>query len=669
MTKLTFGKLEMSAVHPLEENRLPPVASMGNKASWMKNKLPQYQFDEVSLHYGYEECFFPYRDQDLYGRELESRELDICTLENDNLSAQFMLEYGGRLWSLYDKNANKELMFKNSVFRVCNLAARNAWYSGGVEWNCGPPSHNPYTCAPLHVAAFTMDDGTPVLRLYQFERIRCVVYQIDFFLPADSKALFCRMKIMHTGDDTIPMWWWSNMAVPMVEGSRVIVDAYDVYTDFNKEFMLEPDVLNCRGVDSTYPTQSPRAASYFWNLRDDGRKFNCYLDKDGYGIAHVSTKRLKGRKLFLFGQGPGGARWQNFLTADDESGSYIELQAGLTLTQGGSISMPPKTTWEFMEAYGPLTADPKKVHGAWADAIDETTRCLEEWVSDTYLEKLLIDTRESVGNRKAELIRQADGFGALEMLRRQKYGEDCVYSYLDFGEVSEQQLNWVHLLENGFFENKAPDSEPCSWMMQDEWVEMMELAAKTADAYNWFTYLQLGAAYFAHKRMDKAKTMLERSLEIEPSCMAMYILAHVARIEGDMIKYAMLCRKAASIKKDNKPLAKAAVKAMLEAEMYKEVIAFYKQMPDDVAAQGRTKLGYAIALVNTGSIDKAEEILNENGGLVVPDIREGDNPLTTLWYDIEAAKAHREGRAFDSFAAKPPYCFDFRMDVEREKSK
>ena len=43
------------------------------------------------------------------------------------------------------------------------------------------------------------------------------------------------------------------------------------------------------------------------------------------------------------------------------------------------------------------------------------------------------------------------------------------------------------------------------------------------------------------------------------------------------------------------------------------------------------------------------------------DIREAETIITQLWFDIEAAKAALEGRAFDRTTAVPPKKFDFRM--------
>lgn len=65
-----------------------------------------------------------------------------------------------------------------------------------------------------------------------------------------------------------------------------------------------------------------------------------------------------------------------------------------------------------------------------------------------------------------------------------------------------------------------------------------------------------------------------------------------------------------------------------------------------------------------GNIYKAEELLYGDGGISVADIREGENSITDLWYDIERAKAKRDGRAFDANKIKPPPHLDFRMSSQ-----
>ena len=43
---------------------------------------------------------------------------------------------------------------------------------------------------------------------------RKVTYQMDFWLEEGERFLNCRMRIVNEGTDVVPMYWWSNMAVP-----------------------------------------------------------------------------------------------------------------------------------------------------------------------------------------------------------------------------------------------------------------------------------------------------------------------------------------------------------------------------------------------------------------------------------------------------------------------
>jgi len=120
----------------------------------------------------------PHQVQNQYDRAREELEFDGAVLENEYLKATFVTSLGGRLWSLYDKKEEKELLYANDVFQPGNLALRNAWFSGGVEWNIGIKGHNMWTCSPLFAEELKDTDGTPMLRMYEFERIRGVAYSI-----------------------------------------------------------------------------------------------------------------------------------------------------------------------------------------------------------------------------------------------------------------------------------------------------------------------------------------------------------------------------------------------------------------------------------------------------------------------------------------------------------
>ena len=98
--------------------------------------------------YGYHHGCLPYFVQDDYDRARTPRAFKAAVLENENLRATFLLELGGRLWSLFDKRTKRELLHVNPVFQPANLGLRNAWISGGVEWNFCWMGHTPFTCRP-----------------------------------------------------------------------------------------------------------------------------------------------------------------------------------------------------------------------------------------------------------------------------------------------------------------------------------------------------------------------------------------------------------------------------------------------------------------------------------------------------------------------------------------
>jgi len=217
---LHFEKMIIPSADFHGVSSLPPLAAVSNVQNMTGGALDED--DEIYIGYGFLQSIFPYRMQDLYDRTLTPREYTAAVLENEYLRAVFLPQLGGRLWSLYDKKAGRDLLYENTVVRPCNLALRNAWLSGGIEFNCGMVGHGPFTCDRMFMAQTALEDGTPVLRFYEYERIRACVYQMDFFLPADSKVLYGRMRIVNPNRETVPMYWWTNIAVPEDEGYRIL---------------------------------------------------------------------------------------------------------------------------------------------------------------------------------------------------------------------------------------------------------------------------------------------------------------------------------------------------------------------------------------------------------------------------------------------------------------
>ncbi len=68
--------------------------------------------------------------------------------------------------------------------------------------------------------------------MYEYERLRGITYQMDFSLPEGSPLLLCRMRVTNLQNKTIPMYWWSNIAVPETPDRRIVVPTDESYYSF-----------------------------------------------------------------------------------------------------------------------------------------------------------------------------------------------------------------------------------------------------------------------------------------------------------------------------------------------------------------------------------------------------------------------------------------------------
>ena len=110
----------------------------------------------------------PYLMQDNYAQAPERPVADRSSRERG--PAGDLLPVAGRANDLpLQQRERRELLFDNPVFQPANLAIRNAWFSGGVEWNGPLYGHSLLTCSPVFAGRVETPRG-PLLRLYEFDR-------------------------------------------------------------------------------------------------------------------------------------------------------------------------------------------------------------------------------------------------------------------------------------------------------------------------------------------------------------------------------------------------------------------------------------------------------------------------------------------------------------------
>jgi hypothetical protein len=637
MSELRLESLTMPTAEVGPVNPLPPLFS----AADLHTVVDPGEADAEMRHnigYGRVRSVLPYLVQDGYGRGRRPAEHKVAVLENDVLRATFLLDLGGRLWSLVHKPTGRELLYRNPVFQPANLALRNAWFAGGVEWNIGTIGHSPTTCEPLHAARVLQPDGTPVLRMYEYERMREVVFQVDAWLPEGSPVLLVHVRIVNPSDVETPMYWWSNVAVPQTDDVRVLAPADEAWQFAYDSPLRRVPVPVHDGQDRTYTTRASQAADYFFAIDDDQRRWIAALDGRGSGLVQTSTDRLRGRKLFLWGKSSGGDHWQEWLAEPGQQ--YLEIQAGLARTQLEHLPMPGRASWSWVEAYGLLQGDAGAVHGDdWSVARAAVARELEELVPRAALDRTLTAATAWADAPPVEVLNRGSGWGALERRLRARDGDDSLsLPGTPFGDdtLGPEQEAWVELVRTGQLPSSPAGQPPASYQTSSRWLPLLE----TADG--WLSTLHLGVLLAHAGDLQGATDAWVRSVAAHPTAWAWRNLAALARAGGDLPLAVRRYREAASLHEHFEPLTRELVEALLTAGHGAQALEVIGAAPAEQHGLGRFRLAEIRAALLTGDLDRAGRILAD--GVVLPDVREGELALHEVWFDYQVALAAREGR-------------------------
>lgn len=589
---------------------------------------------DMARQIGYEplRSVLPERIRDGYGRERGPGELDTLVIENDRLRATVLPGHGGRVASLFHKPSNRELLYRNPVMQPACFALNGAWFSGGIEWNIGATGHTTLSCSPVHAARVPAPDGGEMLRLWEWERLRDLPFQVDLWLPDGSDFLYVGVRVRNPHERPAPLYWWSNIAVP--EERRVIAPAEEAWHFGYERRLSRVPVPRYDGTDRTYPPNSAFPADYFYEVPDGRRRWITAVDDAGDGLVQTSTDTLRGRKLFVWGSGPGGRRWQEWLT-EPGTGGYCEIQAGLARTQLEHVRLEAESDVSWLEAYGPLSVDAETVHGADWDA----ARAAAEDRLESVLPRDAVDTAYAAwlphaDTEPGEVLATGSGWGALEVLRA---AHKLPGTPFDESTLGEDQAPWRELLRSGAFPEPRRAGPPGESLVAPHWRDMLE----TAPAAPVAEY-HLGVAQWHAGDLAQAVRSWERALELAPSLWPLLrCLAVADQVSGNPERAADryteafddLCRE----RRDDgerwtaatAALGREAIEALLAVRRPADARAVWERLLPAVRARGRFRLVEAELLLAEGDRDAARAVFD--AGFEVADLREGAETIGRLW--------------------------------------
>ncbi|MDR0585227.1 MAG: DUF5107 domain-containing protein [Treponema sp.] len=647
----------------------------GRGAAGAENPQPFFRGPDLSVrggpgfpkdkyrNFGRETGFraLPYTMQDRYTRELTDMEFPSIVMENDFLRAECIPALGGRLWSLFDKRRNRDIVYRNPVFRPANLAIRDAWFSGGIEWNIGRLGHSVHTCAPVFAGVFTAEKEE-VLRLWEFERQTGLFWRIECTLPEDSGVLFVYTRISNPDQTAKPLYWWTNAAVPQRPGVRVFSAGEEVIylvpgagTVKTMDYGRLPYLPVMPGRDASYPELSPYANEYFFqNDRVCGLPWESAVYADGYAYGEMATAPLVYRKLFCWGKGRGGRRWQDFLSLP--GGEYLEVQAGLAPTQLHSADIAAGETVDWVQAFTAFQMEPERAFQSdYRAASRNVGEALALHLEPASLEAALKRARARCG-AEAAILSMGSGWGALE----RRLGSRQIPAGLSFPDesVGRAEAPWAELIGTGAFPPRPVEAGPGSFAVDAAW----EALLAAAPGRGWLGPYHLGVIAFERGDAGKAAACWEESLKREENPWACRNLALAAAAEGKLRAAAAYYKRALALPGgEDRSFAEEYIPLLLDAGMEDEAAA-------ELAERVRSCPLDALPLP---LIDAAARIAFSRGDDALLDrifslepahIREGNTTLADIWIERETRRSPRSRRsALLAEPLLPPLTIDFRM--------
>ncbi|MEU1417548.1 DUF5107 domain-containing protein [Streptomyces sp. NPDC005731] len=614
------------------DNPLPPLRPL-DEVHRIEDRDREDLPRDMARQIGWEplHSLLPVRVRDGYGRSRAPGDIDTVVIENDRLRATVLPGLGGRITSLFHKPTGRELLYRNPVFQPACFALNGAWFSGGVEWNIGATGHTTLSCSPLHAARVTAPDGGEMLRLWEWERLRDLPFQVDLWLPEGSDFLYVGVRIRNPHERPAPTYWWSNIAVP--EECRVLAPAEEAYRFGYERRLHRVPVPTYDGADRTYPVNGTHPADYFYEVPDGQRRWIAALDGDGRGLVQTSTDLLRGRKLFVWGTGAGGRRWQTWLT-EPGTGGYCEIQAGLARTQLEHVRLEPESEVSWLEAYGPLEAERE---GEWATVVREAEARLDAALPRPVVDAAYEAWRPYADAEPGESLAVGSGWGALELLRS---GGKLPGTPFEETTLGEAQAPWRELLLTGSLPEPRRVAPPGETLVAPHWRDMLETAPARP-----LTEYHLGVAQWHAGDRAQAVRSWERALELAPSLWPLLRCLAVADQEAGNPERAAdryaeafddLCRErrdhGESWTAATAALGREALETLLAVHRVADARAVWNRLHPTTRERGRFRLIGARLLLAEGDRAGARSVFD--AGFEVEDLREGAETIGELWAEL-----------------------------------
>ncbi len=293
--------------------------------------------------------FYPYPAQRDIAGQAHPRAWTVLCMENEYLRIQVMPELGGRVFSIYDKLAGQEMVYRQASIKPVAVGIRGAWVAGGIEFNF-PDCHTVTTHDNVHWTIRQNSDGSVSILIGDVERISRMGWTVELRLSPGCACLDDRVSLINRTAIRQRCFYWTNAAVEGTDQVQMILPAPKV-------------ILGTRNRPLDWPLRG--GADFSWLRAYDGGTsilgvggdedfVAAYDHARQVGLVHYADRdALPARKFWTWGIGGSGDYWARRVSDDDKP--YLEMQAGPRVTLSETAWMQPFETVRFEECWIPVS--------------------------------------------------------------------------------------------------------------------------------------------------------------------------------------------------------------------------------------------------------------------------------------------------------------------------
>ena len=273
----------------------------------------------------------------------------MVVLENDYLRIEVAPELGGRVYSLYDKRIDREILFSNPVVKPVRILPIWAFISGGIEFNF-PIAHSPTSIAEVGCETGRIGDYA-FIRVGEREARTGMEWVVELGLKEGVPILIQRTAFRNRSGADHPWMSWTICAVPSTEQTEIVHPAHRVMVHDNRVYETE-----WNNNELNWNHNYRQMTALFWKP-GNFPAFGAFHHSLGFGLMHLADPvQLPGKKLWTYGYGR-HREWG--LASSDGHQSYCEIESGPLLDQSEKPLFPNNSERRTTEYWIPVHSRPE----------------------------------------------------------------------------------------------------------------------------------------------------------------------------------------------------------------------------------------------------------------------------------------------------------------------